>query len=159
MSKEAIQKAIENAKDKINNVDMSIVGQSIGISQAIDELRCGLDKIDECLHQREYEEASNIGYREIASSFVFLQRTLGGIQDVMGDKDKLVTEIAIKSGVGVYEEVAPFVDAALDSMKILTDKERAKNKELAKDSKYTYEGMRSRMEVVGNKTDEELKEK
>lgn len=135
-NKEAIKTVIKDSKDKIYDVDMGIVGQSIGVSTAINELKEGLDKIDECLHQRKYEEASNLGYSEIASSFVFLQRALGGIQGVMADKEKLVSEIALKSGVGIYEEVEPFVDEVMSSMQILTEEERAKNKELAKDSKY-----------------------
>ena len=51
----------------------------------------------------------------MASAFIFLQRTLGGSQHAESQKEELVSEIARKSGVGVSEEVAPFIDDILVS--------------------------------------------
>ena len=128
MTEAAIKEAIAASRDKIREIDEKIIGQSIGVSTAINELRKGLSKIEDCLQKREYYEASNIGYREVSSSFVFLQRALGGIQGAMADKEELVSEIALQSGVNVYEEVEPLVNEIMASAKILTEEERQGNK-------------------------------
>jgi len=62
-----------------------------------------------------------------------LQRTLGGLQQAQYEKERLVSDIALQSGVGVYEEVAPFVDDVLVSSKELSDEEKARNKEKSRE--------------------------
>ena len=124
MSKDAILRVIEEKKDNIHDVDMGITGSVVGVAQAIRELRNGLDKIDACLDKRDYYQASTIGYNEVAHSFVFLQRALAGVQGAVDDKEALIGNIALESGVGVYEEVAPFVHEMMATMKIMTNEEK-----------------------------------
>lgn len=154
MNKEAIQKAIEEAKERIDDVDMSIAGDIAGLAQAMDELRQGLDKIDECIDQRKYEKPSRIGYNEIAHSFVFLQRALAGLQSTVHDKQSLISDIVMKSGASSYEDVEPFVHEAMGTMRVLTEEERAKNKEISK--KYIQEVIKPRLKAVQNGTAELL---
>jgi len=53
---------------------------------------------------------------------------LGGLEQVDLQKEELVSEIALKSGVGVYEEVAPFLDDVLVPSKECLEEEKAENK-------------------------------
>lgn len=129
INRDKILKAIENSKARIEAVDQGIIGETIGVSQALDDLRKSLDDIKACLNKRTFSEASSIGYKDVATAFVFLQRTLGGLQQAQYEKERLVSDIALQSGVGVYEEVAPFVDDVLVSSKELSDEEKARNKE------------------------------
>lgn len=131
-NEDKIKKSIEASMAEIQVVDDGIIGETIGVAQALDHLRKALDKVDECLDKRQYEKASGLGYSDVASEFIFLQRTLGGLQHAYHQKQKLVSEIALKSGVGVYEEVEPFVDAVLVSSKELSEEEKKKNKEIAR---------------------------
>jgi len=152
MSKEAIQEAVDEAKEHIHDVDMSIVGHVAGLSQAMDELRQGLDKIDECINQRKYEKPSGIGYNEVAHSFVFLQRALAGLQGAVHDKEALISNLVMKSRANSYEEVEPFVHEAMGTMRILTEEEKAENKELSE--QYFQEVIKPRLEAVRNGTAE-----
>jgi hypothetical protein len=43
-------------------------------------LRKALGELSASLDRREFEKASAIGYGAVASEFIFLQRTLGGLQ-------------------------------------------------------------------------------
>ncbi len=118
--------------EELKTVDENIIGECIGVSHALGDLRKALDEVDVCLDKRKYSEASRLGYGKVSSAFIFLQRTLGGLQHAYGQKEKLVSEIALESGVGVYEKVEPFVDDILDSSKELSEEEKAKNKEARK---------------------------
>jgi hypothetical protein len=128
-NRDKILGAIENSKARIEAVDNGIVGETIGVSQALSDLRKSLDDIEACLDQRAFSEASSIGYNDVATAFVFLQRTLGGLQQAQYEKEQLASDIALQSGVGVYEEVAPFVDDVLASSKAVSAEEKARNKE------------------------------
>jgi len=122
MSKaDQIKKTVETYKDQLAALDMEYVGETVGVAQALDDVRKALDAIDEKLTTREYEKAAQLGYGDIGSAYIFLQRTLGGLQHLEGKKDNLIAEIAKASGVPVYEEVAPYVLAALETAKPKTE--------------------------------------
>ncbi len=84
--------------------------------QALHQLREALNKIEKSLHDRDFEKASSLGYKEVAIEFIFLQRTLGGLQDSIHEKQKLIQDIAFKTN-NAYEEVAPHVEQHMDSLK------------------------------------------
>ena len=127
-NRDSILKTIEDSMDTIKTIDDNIIGECMGVSHALADLRKALDKVDLCLKKRTFEEAASLGYSDVASAFIFLQRTLGGLQQAALQKEELVSEIAYKSGVGVYEEVAPFVDEILVSSKELSEEEKLENK-------------------------------
>ncbi len=56
-----------------------------------------MPKIDVCLDKRNFDKASSLGYNEVSSAFVFLQRTLGGLQSAQLKKEELISEVAMKS--------------------------------------------------------------
>lgn len=129
--RDEILKTVENSMDRIKAIDENIIGECAGVSHALDDLRKSLDKIALCLAERTYPEAGSLGYSDVASAFIFLQRTLGGLQHAYNQKEQLVAEIALQSGVGVYEEVAPFVDDLLVSSQKLSEAEKQENKNAA----------------------------
>src|SRR5882724_450705 len=93
-------------KVQIKEVDDSIIGETIGIAQAIDEIQKALAELDASLQNREYERASQIGYESVTSNFVFLQRALGGLQRACSDRERLVMEVARQVGCA-YEAAMP----------------------------------------------------
>jgi len=133
MSHKNIENAIAEMSDELKSVDNDLIMDVAGVSQAIDHLRKALNKVEGCLDKRQFEEASSLGYSDVSSEFIFLQRTLGGLQHSYGQKQALVSEIALKSGVGVYEEVEPFVDAVLDSSKVLTKEQKMENEKIIRE--------------------------
>ncbi len=105
---------IEKHKAKIEEIDESTMHS--GVFQALHQLRQALNHVEKSLNERDYEKASSLGYSEVASEFIFLQRTLGGLQDCVHDKQKLIQDIAYQTRLA-YEDVAPQVEQQMDSLK------------------------------------------
>jgi len=131
MSMISIQNAIEESRDDISDLDDALMMEVVGVAEAIDRLKKALDQLDVCLDKRDFDAAANLGYKDIASNFIFLQRTLGGLQQQANKKSELISDIAVRSDSGVYEEVAPFVDEILQSSKPLTPEQKKNNKKAA----------------------------
>ncbi len=81
----------------------------VGVSQAVDALRKALDKVEVCLDERDFEKASNLGYRDVASEFIFLQRTLGGLQSSVLESQRFISDLAVELGNSNYEETEVLV--------------------------------------------------
>jgi hypothetical protein len=119
--KKHITNLVAQKKTDIKNIDDSFFGNVGGVSQAIARLKDALEKIEICLDRREFIEASNLGYSEVSSEFVFLQRVLGGLNDTVTQKDILIQDICLELCNQLkkvsYEEVAPFVTQEMESLK------------------------------------------
>lgn len=79
-----------------------------GVAHAIDDVRKALDKADKCLDNREFEAAAQLGYEDISSAYVFLQRTLGDLKSTALCKESITSEVAMQAGQA-YEDVEPSV--------------------------------------------------
>lgn len=113
---ETIESIISDMSEDIQTVDDQLIMDVVGVAQALEQLRKALDKIEECLHQRQFSEASQLGYRDVSSEFVFLQRVLGALQNTQYQKEKLVQDVSLKANIS-YEKALPFLDKRMDSSK------------------------------------------
>ena len=107
-----------------------VVGGGFGgltVAQALDGLRKAVNEISACLDRREYRRAADLGYGRVAEMFVFLQRTLGGLQGACSEKEALVSEVA-KELRCAYEDALPYVDAVLSTSRPLTKEQREENR-------------------------------
>jgi len=111
-------------KSQIKEVDDGIIGETIGIAQAMSEIQKALTELDMALQNREYEQASQIGYESVTSNFVFLQRVLGCLQRACSDRELLVTEVARQAGCA-YEEAMPHVHRMMVSAHPLKRRRKA----------------------------------
>ncbi len=118
---QCIENAVENNKDSINTVDDCFYGDMLGVAQAIGQLKEALDKVSTCLNQREFEQASALGYSDVSSEFIFLQRCLGSLNDTVMQKENVIQEICIEVAKELKsvknEEVAVLVDNQMESLK------------------------------------------
>ena len=89
---------------------MTLAIESAGVAQAVDALRKALDKVEDCLNNRQYEAVANLGYRDVSSEFIFLQRTMGSLLTAAHDRQRFISDIAIESQLP-YEVVEPLVEA------------------------------------------------
>ena len=110
-----LESAVQNRAEKIKEIDDNLFGDIIGVVEAIGRLKDSLDKIDVKLGERALEETADLGYRDVASNFIFLQRVLGALKDSCYDRIKLVQDIAFETKYK-YEEVEPQVNAKLNSL-------------------------------------------
>ena len=118
--KKCIEKFISKKKDEIEAVNENFFGDVVSVAQASGQLKEALEKVDACLDKRKFEEASQLGYRDIASEFIFLQRCLGALNDTVTQKQKVIQDICIElcnelDNVS-YEEVAPLVEAQIETL-------------------------------------------
>jgi hypothetical protein len=111
-------------------LDDEFFAEVVGVAQAIDALRKALSKLSAALDARQYEKASALGYEEVASEFVFLQRTLGGLQGACLHKEALVQGLAFELRCP-YEDILPKVDAQLASARPIDRKQRMANRKKA----------------------------
>lgn len=121
---------IASKRKDLAALDDEFFGDVVGVAQAIDALRRALSKLSTALDARQYEKASALGYEEVASEFVFLQRTLGGLQGACLHKEGLVQNLAFALRCP-YEDVLPKVDALLASARPIDRKKRIANRKAA----------------------------
>jgi hypothetical protein len=100
---------IDGKSADIETIDNNIMMESVGVAMAIDKLRESLDKVESHLDGREFEKASHVGYQDVAHNFVYVQRTLAGLQTAAYQKAALISNIAQEANTS-YEDVAPYVD-------------------------------------------------
>jgi hypothetical protein len=110
-----------NLSSKLKEVSDNIIGDVIGLSQAMDLLRKDLEQLSAQLDARRYEQAAQMGYESLSSNFVFLQRCLGGIQAACADRDSVIQEMAGLCQTS-FEEEKPEVYAAMEAMQLNPDK-------------------------------------
>lgn len=112
---------------ELESIDQSIMGEVVGVAQAVGDMRKALDALDDFLSERRFEKAAALGYGEVASAFVFLQRTLGGLQSADLDREAFTSSIAEQLKCS-FEDAEPHVAARLQCLKPkpdLTGEERA----------------------------------
>jgi hypothetical protein len=126
-SSKLAKRTIASKRKEIAALDDEFFGELVGVAQAIGVLRKALGELSTSLDRREFEKASAIGYGAVASEFIFLQRTLGGLQGACMNKERLVSDLAYRLR-WPYEKVLPLVDALMKSPHPLTAKQREKNR-------------------------------
>jgi hypothetical protein len=57
---------------ELEAIDDTVMCEVAGVAQAADDLRKALDVLDGLLDERKFEKAAALGYRDIASAFIFL---------------------------------------------------------------------------------------
>ncbi|QBY01427.1 hypothetical protein E2K80_12420 [Rhodophyticola sp. CCM32] len=102
-------------RTELETIDQAIMGEVIGVAQAIGDLRKALDALDGHLDEREFESAAALGYQDIASAFIFLQRTLGGLQSAEHNRHEFISSIAEQLQCA-HEDAEPLVTARLQCL-------------------------------------------
>jgi hypothetical protein len=98
----------------IEALDDALMMEVVGVTMALDELRKALDLLEAHLDERAFEEASRVGYQDVAHHFVYMQRTLAGLQTVTHQKEALISTLAQEANVA-YENVVPYVEEKMQS--------------------------------------------
>jgi hypothetical protein len=105
---------IASMRERIAAADDNLIMEAAGVTHALDDLRKALAEVEGNLADREFEKAAKLGYSSVSSGYVFLQRTLGGLQVAYNDKCSIVSEVSAQMGCA-YEEALPHVNACMES--------------------------------------------
>jgi len=103
-----LNEIIESFADRLDEARFVLVIDSAGVAQAIDALRKALDKTEQCLKEEKYEEVASLGYSDVSSEFIFLQRTMGAINDKALRRSSVISDICLEAKLA-YEVVEPHV--------------------------------------------------
>jgi hypothetical protein len=79
-SPQNIVSILDGRAAELEDIADNLAVEAAGVSMALKELRKSLEEIAEHLTKREFEKASEAGYGELARNFVYVQRTLAGLQ-------------------------------------------------------------------------------
>jgi len=109
--RQRIEQAMKARRNEIASVDWDLLNDEVGVLQAENQLRAALDKVLERLKEKDYQGVGQLGYGEVASGFIFLQRVMGGMQMNRLRRSSTISDIAGDAGL-TYEQVAPFAEAA-----------------------------------------------
>lgn len=109
-----IEALIEARAAEIGVIDDSLLMETVGVRMALDKLREALNQVETLLDNREFEKASHVGYEDVAHHFVYVQRTLGGLQSAAHQKSAIISSIAAEARVA-YENVAPLIEKQMES--------------------------------------------
>lgn len=97
-TQDTIKAIVVRKKEYIQKIIDESLGAVVGSAQAVDGLRKALDKVEQCIDLHEFDKASALGYGDISSEFIFLQRVLGSINDISTARQRLIQNIAIEIG-------------------------------------------------------------
>jgi len=109
--RQRIEQAIKARRNEIASVDWDLLNDEVGVLQAESQLRGALDQVLERLKAKDYQGVGQLGYGEVASGFIFLQRVMGGMQMNGLRRSSTISDIAGDAGL-TYEQVAPLAEAA-----------------------------------------------
>src|SRR4051812_31709175 len=93
-SRKKADRVIATKRKELAAMDDEFFGEMAGVAEAIAALRTALNQVSAALDARQFEKASSLGYAKVAEEFVFLQRTLGGLQGASLHKEKVVQDLA-----------------------------------------------------------------
>jgi hypothetical protein len=111
--RDRIARAIEARREEMTTVAWDLMNDSVGVLHAESDLRKSLDKVLERLKADDYHAVSQLGYSEVASAFIFLQRVMGGMQMNAYRRVSVISDVAGDAKL-TYEQVEPFAEAAFN---------------------------------------------
>lgn len=109
-----LKDTIDGRLSALRGLDQQLAIESAGVAQALDALRKALDEVESRLVEKNHEEVADLGYRDVSSEFIFLQRTMGRLQSAAHELSSAISEIAGGSSLSC-EQVEPFVKTALNT--------------------------------------------
>lgn len=116
MSIRIVENLVDELSSRIKEDDDALIMDVVDVAQASDELGAALAELDNYRDQRRFSKVAALGYSNISSIFIFLQRTLGALQASYDRKFALVSEVAHQVQKA-FEDVEPFVEDTMVSVK------------------------------------------
>ncbi len=122
-----IKSSIEKRAKELADAHMDLLIQAGPVLQSADFLKNAIDEIVACVHGDQFELAADLGYKELSSHFIWLQRTLGSLKEAALHCSDAIAEVAGDCGLA-HEQVKPLVVEYFQSLRetLLTEEERRK---------------------------------
>jgi hypothetical protein len=105
---ESVQASINKRAHELKESYMSVLIQAVPVLQCADALKKSIDEIVDSIKLDQFEQAADLGYQDLCSNFVWIQRTLGAVHDAAMQCSAAIAEVAGDTGLS-HEQVKPLV--------------------------------------------------
>jgi hypothetical protein len=105
---EAIKASIERRATELEESYMNVLIQAGPVYQCADAMKKSIDDILETIQADQFEKAASLGYRDFAANFIWMQRSLGGMNDAAMKCSEVVSLVALDCHMA-FEQVYPLV--------------------------------------------------
>jgi hypothetical protein len=105
---EAIKPSIERRATELDESYMNVLIQAGPVSQCADAMKKSINGILKTIQADQFEKAASLGYRDFAANFIWMQRSLGGMNDAAMRCSEVVSLVAMDCHMA-FEQVYPFV--------------------------------------------------
>lgn len=92
---QAIKASIERRAHEVEEAYLNVLIQAGPVSQCADTMRRSIDEILETMRADQFTKAGNLGYRDFAANFIWMQRCLGGLNDAAIKCSEAVSLVAM----------------------------------------------------------------
>jgi hypothetical protein len=120
----AVETSIGKRAKEIEDAFTNAMIHSAPVFHCADELRKSIDEILITIESNQIEDAADLGYGDLCSNFVWMQRCLGALHDAALKRSNAISEVAGDCGLA-YEQVKPLVVEYID--RINSQKQKQSN--------------------------------
>lgn len=106
--KNTVETSIKNRSKELEDAFWDVIIQSTPVYQCADAMKKSIEEILQAIDADQFEKAANLGYRDFCANFVWMQRTLGGINDAAMHFSEAISKVAFDCGLA-HEQVKPIV--------------------------------------------------
>ncbi len=104
----AIKSSISQRAKELEDAFTNVLIHSVPVLQSADLLKKAIEEIVSCLDWDQYEHAADLGYEDLSSNFIWMQRTLGSLKDAALQCSEAISQVAGDCGLA-HEQVKPLV--------------------------------------------------
>ncbi len=104
----AIKASISKRAIELEDAYLNVLIQSVPVLTIADALKKSIDEIASSIKSDQFELAADLGYGDLSSNFVWMQRTLGSVNDAAMQCSEAISEVAGDCGLA-HEQVKPLV--------------------------------------------------
>jgi hypothetical protein len=105
---DAVKASIGKRAKELEEAFMDVIIQSVPVFQCADAMKKSIDEILQAIESDQFERAAALGYDAFCSNFVWMQRTLGGMNDAAMQCSEAISGVAVDCGLA-HEQVKPLV--------------------------------------------------
>ena len=104
----AIKSSISQRAKELEDAFMNVLIHSAPVLQCADLLKKAIDEIVSCIDSDQCEQAADLGYEDLSSNYIWMQRALGSLKDAAMQCSEAISQVAGDCGLA-HEQVKPLV--------------------------------------------------
>ena len=129
----SIKSSINQRAKELDDAFTNVLIHSAPVLQSADLLKKAIDEIVGSIESDQFEHAADLGYEDLSSNFIWMQRALGSLKDAAMQCSEAIAQVAGDCGLA-HEQVKPLVVEYFEGVrgprgKQLTEEEQKKRRD------------------------------